>query len=130
MSAKPKMAPSRPWMELEPPQTRTLKVYALDPSAGNYIGNVMSINIKWEESLLPGPAGHKIAVIDYDGKPTAGSLTISTVPAQQFGGRPPYYLDLNPGRQLQFLGPVRDNGTYELKLETGFGRLQYANVAG
>jgi hypothetical protein len=67
MSAKPKMAPSRPWMELEPPQTRTLKVYALDPSAGNYIGNVMSINIKWEENLLPGPAGHKIAVVDYDG---------------------------------------------------------------
>lgn len=56
-----------PWMELEQPLTRSLKVYAMDPSAGNYIGNVMSVNIKWERDLKPGPVGRKIAVVDYDG---------------------------------------------------------------
>jgi hypothetical protein len=56
-----------PWIELEEPPVRTLKVYALDPSAGNYIGNVMSMKVKWEEGLKPGPVGSKIAVIDYDG---------------------------------------------------------------
>ncbi len=58
---------SCPWMDLEQPPVRTLKVYALDPSAGNYIGNVMSIKVKWEEDLKPGPIGRKIAVVDYDG---------------------------------------------------------------
>src|SRR5215470_7846513 len=58
---------SCPWMELEQPLERTLKVYALDPSAGNYIGNVMSIKVKWEQDLKPGPIGRTIAVIDYDG---------------------------------------------------------------
>lgn len=61
------MATGCPWMELEQPLVRTLKVYALDPSAGNYIGNVMSVKIKWEENLQPGPIGRKIAVVDYDG---------------------------------------------------------------
>jgi hypothetical protein len=61
------MATGFPWMELEQPPVRTLKVYALDPSAGNYIGNVMSVKIKWEEGLKPGPSGSKIAVVDYDG---------------------------------------------------------------
>jgi hypothetical protein len=61
------MATGYPWMELEQPPVRILKVYALDPSAGNYIGNVMSVKIKWEEGLKAGPIGRKIAVIDYDG---------------------------------------------------------------
>ena len=55
------------WMDLEDPPVRTLKVYALDPSAGNYIGNVMSVKVKWEEGLKPGPVGRKVAVVDYDG---------------------------------------------------------------
>lgn len=63
--------PKRPvvpasWRAIEEPATRTLKVYALDPSAGNYIGNVMPLNIKWESGLKPGPVGSKLAVIDYD----------------------------------------------------------------
>ena len=58
---------SCPWMDLDPPPARTLKVYAFDPSAGNYVGNVMSVNLRWEDGLLPGPVGRKIAVIDYDG---------------------------------------------------------------
>jgi hypothetical protein len=49
------------------PPVRTLKVYALDPSAGNYIGNVMSVKIKWENDLKHGPVGSKLAVVDYDG---------------------------------------------------------------
>jgi hypothetical protein len=53
-------------MTLEEPAVRTLRVYALDPSAGNFVGNVMSVNIKWEKDLQPGPAGSKIAVVDYD----------------------------------------------------------------
>lgn len=65
--------PPPSWIALEEPSVRTLKVYALDPSAGNYIGNVMSVNVKWEKDLLPGPVevykgrGAKIAVVDYDG---------------------------------------------------------------
>jgi hypothetical protein len=57
---------SSSWMELDEPATRALKVYALDPSAGNYIGNVMTLNVKWERNLKPGPVGAKIAVVDYD----------------------------------------------------------------
>jgi hypothetical protein len=60
--------PSAPsWMTLEEPAVRTLRVYALDPSADNFIGNIMSVNIKWEKNLKQGPVGSKIAVIDYDG---------------------------------------------------------------
>ena len=56
-----------PWMKIDEPTTRTLKVYALDPSAGNYVGNVMSVRIRWERSLKPGPVGRRFAVLDYDG---------------------------------------------------------------
>jgi hypothetical protein len=51
---------------LPEPTARTLKVYALDPSAGNYIGNVMTVRIRWERNLKPGPVGRRFAVIDYD----------------------------------------------------------------
>ena len=67
IKTKKKKSRSCPWMELDPPPVRTLKVYAFDPSAGNYVGNVMSVKIRWEDGLLPGPVGRKIAVIDYDG---------------------------------------------------------------
>ena len=53
------------WMEIEEPAERSLKVYALDPGASSYAGNVMTLNVRWED-LKPGPVGHKIAVIDYD----------------------------------------------------------------
>lgn len=61
------LATAYPWMEMEKPTVRTLKVYAIDPSAGNDIGNVRLVKIKWEEGLQPGPIGRKIAVVDYDG---------------------------------------------------------------
>ncbi len=59
--------PTPSWMELEEPVVRTLKVYALDPSAGNFIGNVMSVKVRWERNLKPGPVGARVAVVDYDG---------------------------------------------------------------
>ena len=54
-----------PWMEIEQPAERSLKVYALDPSTGQYVGNFMTAKVKWED-LQPGPIGRKIAVVDYD----------------------------------------------------------------
>src|SRR5215213_2914657 len=75
---KPRKLPKEPppptpsWIELEEPEVRTLRVYALDHSAGNFVGNVMSVNIKWEKKLEPGPTEHygtgsaRIAVVDYD----------------------------------------------------------------
>ncbi|MDM0026303.1 hypothetical protein [Variovorax saccharolyticus] len=56
-----------PWMKIPEPATRKLRVYALDPSAGNFVGNVMSMSIRWERNLKPGPVGRRFAVIDYDG---------------------------------------------------------------
>lgn len=55
------------WMRLQEPSARTLRVYALDPSAGNFVGNVLSVKIRWERNLKPGPVGRRFAVIDYDG---------------------------------------------------------------
>jgi len=62
-----------------------------------------------------------VAVIDYDGPQTAASLQVTRSPAT--GGtfeNAPYYIDLNAGRTLQFLGPIFDNGSYALHLEAGF----------
>jgi hypothetical protein len=70
-----------------------------------------------------------VAVIDYAGRPTAGSVTVNLVPASQFGQRAPYYLDLNTGRTLQFLGPIFDNGTYEVTLEYFFGQAKTKSTA-
>ena len=47
------------------PVVRPLKVYAIDPSAGNVVGNRMTVDVRWEP-LQPGPAGSKVAVVDYD----------------------------------------------------------------
>jgi hypothetical protein len=70
-----------------------------------------------------------VAVIDYAGRPTAGSVTVNLVPTPQFGQRPPYQLDLNAGRTLQFLGPIFDNGTYQVTLEYFFGQAQTKSTA-
>ena len=59
--------------------------------------------------------GMIVAVIDYQGRPTAASVTITELPAT--GGnfqRPPYYIDLDSGRTLQYLGPIFANGTYDV----------------
>src|SRR5258708_2027194 len=65
----PAQAPSKnvpSWNTLDEPSTRRLRVYALDPSAGNYVGNVMTVSVRWEKNLMPGPVGRRIAVVDYD----------------------------------------------------------------
>jgi hypothetical protein len=54
-----------PWLDVPKPATRALKVYALDPSAGNYSGNRTTVQVPWEP-LRPGPTGRKVGVIDYD----------------------------------------------------------------
>jgi hypothetical protein len=59
--------------------------------------------------------GLPIVIIDYNGRPTAGSVAVTRHPAS--GGNfenAPYYLDLNPGRTVQFLGPSIDNGKYDV----------------
>jgi hypothetical protein len=59
--------------------------------------------------------GEIVAVIDYQGRPTAANITITEHPAT--GGnfqRAPYYIDLNSGRTLQYLGPIFGNGTYDI----------------
>src|SRR5260370_12036877 len=44
---------------------RPLRVYAFAPSRGRSLGNHMTVNVRYEE-LERGPAGKKVAVIDYD----------------------------------------------------------------
>jgi hypothetical protein len=59
--------------------------------------------------------GLPIVIIEYSGRPTAGSVAVTRHPAS--GGNfadAPYYLDLNPGTTVQTLGPYFDNGTYDL----------------
>ena len=51
---------------LPPPVVRPLKAYAFDPSQGRFLGNRMTLAVKYEK-LLPGPIGQRVAVIDYDG---------------------------------------------------------------
>ena len=65
--------------------------------------------------------GMIVAVIDYQGRPTAGSLAVTRHPASggQFNNAP-YYLDLDPGRTLQFLGPIFENGSYDVRFKYDF----------
>jgi hypothetical protein len=66
-----------------------------------------------------------VAVIDYEGPRTAASLAVTRHPAS--GGEfhnAPYQIDLDPGRTLQYLGPIFDNGRYELHLIWGFPQAQ------
>src|SRR5438874_5180401 len=53
-------------VDIRPPDVRPLKAYAFDPSQGRYLGNEMTLKVKYER-LRPGPIGRRIAVIDYDG---------------------------------------------------------------
>jgi hypothetical protein len=67
--------------------------------------------------------GLMVAVIDYNGRPTSASLAVTRHPAT--GGTfndAPYYLDLNPGRTLQFMGPLFENGTYDIQFEYDYAQ--------
>jgi len=65
--------------------------------------------------------GMIVAVIDYQGRPTAGSVAVTRHPANggQFNNAP-YYLDLDSGRTLQVLGPIFENGSYDVRLTYDF----------
>jgi len=59
--------------------------------------------------------GLLVVVIDYQGRPTAGSVTVTEHRAGNGAfQRAPYYIDLDSGRTLQYLGPIFDNGTYDV----------------
>lgn len=65
--------------------------------------------------------GLLVVVIDYNGRPTAGSIQVTRHPAS--GGQfenAPYYLDLDNGRIMQMLGPIFENGTYDVKFTYDF----------
>lgn len=51
---------------IPPPPARPLRVFALDPGAGRYVGNEMVALVRFEK-LGRGPVGERFAVIDYDG---------------------------------------------------------------
>jgi len=67
--------------------------------------------------------GQIVVIIDYRGRPTAGSVTVTRHPAT--GGNfenAPYYIDLNAGRTLQFLGPIYANGAYDVRFSYDYNR--------
>jgi hypothetical protein len=65
--------------------------------------------------------GMIVAVIDYQGQPMPGSVQVTRHPAR--GGEyqnAAYYLDLDKGRILQFLGPIFENGSYDVTFKYDF----------
>ena len=78
-----------------------------------------------------GQDGLMVLVLDYNGPPTTASvMTTITGPDDSQGfSVAPYYLDLNQGRQVQYLGPRTENATYDVTVEysyataTGFPKL-------
>jgi hypothetical protein len=48
------------------PARRPLKIFATDPMLGRTAGNRVAIDVA-NELLMPGPAGERIVIIDYDG---------------------------------------------------------------
>lgn len=45
--------------------SRPLRIYAFDPTLGRRFGNLMTVNVPYED-LRPGPRGHALEVIDFD----------------------------------------------------------------
>ena len=75
--------------------------------------------------------GMIVAVIDYQGRPTAASVNIRQT--RDSGGiflTAPYYIDLNSGRTLQYLGPFFENGTYDVffSYDTNIGAAKTASA--
>jgi hypothetical protein len=52
------------------PSSRTLRVFAFDPSLATQIDNAgiaeIAVSIPWEPDLQPGPVGEYIEVVDVD----------------------------------------------------------------
>lgn len=74
--------------------------------------------------------GMIVAVIDYRGEAMPGRVAVTRHPARggQFNNAP-YYLDLQKGRQLQFLGPIFENGSYDVGVEYDFTLSQGKTVS-
>jgi hypothetical protein len=71
-----------------------------------------------------------VAVIDYEGAPTAGSLqVVRQLPSGQPSANAPYYLDIKQGRILQYLGPLFENANYTLRLTWNLGQVQTSQAA-
>jgi hypothetical protein len=49
-----------------PPDRRILRVFAFDPMLSRLSGRFLSINIRFERGLRPGPVGELVQVLDYD----------------------------------------------------------------
>jgi hypothetical protein len=82
------------------------KIY---PSGSTLTGTEGCSTTRYNTDGLP------IVIIEYSGRPTAGSVAVTRHPAS--GGNfadAPYYLDLNPGTTVQTLGPYFDNGAYNV----------------
>jgi hypothetical protein len=56
--------------KVSPPEYRALRGYAFDPSLSASLAtvalNTMTFQVRWEESLEPGPVGEYLEVIDYN----------------------------------------------------------------
>ena len=50
---------------LDRPKRRPLRIYASDPLIGRNLGNTATVDVE-NESLLPGPAGERIKVVDFN----------------------------------------------------------------
>jgi hypothetical protein len=74
--------------------------------------------------------GQIVLVIDYTGRPTAASVAVVRHPAS--GGEfadAAYYIDLDSGRTLQFLGPIFDNGNYDVHFSYSFNTGQQKKMS-
>jgi hypothetical protein len=75
--------------------------------------------------------GNPVVVIDYMGRPTAGNVQVTRHPAR--GGsfaNAPYQMDVDPGRILQNLGPIFENGSYDVVFQWDYsqGKPQMASA--
>ena len=67
-----------------------------------------------------------VAIIDYQGPPSAGSVAVTRHPATggAFPEDAPYYMDLNAGRMLQELGGISVNGSYDVRFSYNYAEGQ------
>jgi hypothetical protein len=51
---------------LPPPSRRLLRAYAFDPMSTRLNGRFLTVNVRFEPGLAPGPSGELVQVVDYD----------------------------------------------------------------
>ncbi len=74
--------------------------------------------------------GMIVAIIDYQGEAMPGRVAVTRHPASggQFNDAF-YYLDLQKGRLLEFLGPIFENDSYDVSVECDFTLSQGKTVS-